>query len=508
MKTGKRPYLTLSVIGSISISFLLNSPSTAENYTVPDTDQQLCFDTLNVIVPPAPGEEFYGQDAQTTGLIPTYQNNGDGTVTDLNTGLMWMQALPPEKMTWDEAVDGADTCSIGGYNDWRLPDIKELYSLILFSGTDPGNPNPTNLIPFIDTDYFEFEYGDTLSGDRLIDAQYWSSTQYAGLTMNGDSTSFGVNFADGRIKGYPNELVGPPGQQFIKTSFVRYVRGNDYGDNQFIINSDNTVTDLATGLMWQQFDDGTTRNWLEALEYAENLTFAGHDDWRLPNAHELQSIVDYTRSLQETGSPAIDSVFECTQIIDEGGNLNYGFYWTGTTHQNALPGSDGTAAVYIAFGEALGWMMTPDSAYILMDVHGAGAQRSDPKCGDPAQYPHGHGPQGDVVRIYNLVRCVRNTDTGMEESPQEDEPASGLQLNVSSPMRGSAVFTYTLPASGQAELVIHDLCGRTIATLMSGHQPAGPGMINWESSIDPAGLYLCVLRTLDGTISCRLTILN
>jgi hypothetical protein len=45
-----------------------------------------------------------------------------------------------------------------------------------------------------------------------------------------------------------------------------------------------------------------------------------------------------------------------------------------------------------------------------LDVHGAGAQRSDPKKGDPAAFPHGRGPQGDVVRIYNYVRAVRSID--------------------------------------------------------------------------------------------------
>jgi hypothetical protein len=45
-----------------------------------------------------------------------------------------------------------------------------------------------------------------------------------------------------------------------------------------------------------------------------------------------------------------------------------------------------------------------------MDVHGAGAQRSDPKSGDPADYPYGHGPQGDAIRIYNYVRLVRDAD--------------------------------------------------------------------------------------------------
>jgi len=42
-----------------------------------------------------------------------------------------------------------------------------------------------------------------------------------------------------------------------------------------------------------------------------------------------------------------------------------------------------------------------------MDVHGAGAQRSDPKVGDAADFPAGMGPQGDVVRISHYVRLVR-----------------------------------------------------------------------------------------------------
>ena len=50
----------------------------------------------------------------------------------------------------------------------------------------------------------------------------------------------------------------------------------------------------------------------------------------------------------------------------------------------------------------------PDAGdYHYVDVHGAGAQRSDPKAGDPAMFPHGRGPQGDVIRIYNYVRLVR-----------------------------------------------------------------------------------------------------
>ena len=47
--------------------------------------------------------------------------------------------------------------------------------------------------------------------------------------------------------------------------------------------------------------------------------------------------------------------------------------------------------------------------YHFVDVHGAGAQRSDPKAGNPAMFPRGRGPQGDVIRIYNYLRLVRVT---------------------------------------------------------------------------------------------------
>jgi hypothetical protein len=120
---------------------------------------------------------------------------------------------------------------------------------------------------------------------------------------------------------------------------------------------------------------------------------------------ELQSIVDYTRSPATTNSAAIDSIFSTTSIIDEGGDTNYPYYWTSTTHANMF--NSGNYGVYVAFGEALGWMNF-SGAYQLMDVHGAGAQRSDPKSGDPANWPTGNGPQGDVVRLYNYARCVRD----------------------------------------------------------------------------------------------------
>jgi len=386
------------------------TPSTSTaSYPVVDTGQTTCYDDSGAISCPQSGESFYGQDAQYAGNQPSYVDNGDGTVTDLNTGLMWQQT-PGDKVMWTEAVAGADTFSLAGYDDWRLPTIKELYSLIDFSGIDPSgwNGSTSSLVPFIDTDYFDFEYGDTSAGERIIDAQYWSSTEYVGTTMGGSSTTFGVNFADGRIKGYGR--TNPRGGEM--TQFVRYVRGNtDYGVNDFVDNGDDTVTDSATGLTWSQADSGAGMTWEEALVWVQQKNaenYLGHDDWRLPDAKELQSIVDYARSPSTTGSAAIDPVFDTTLIVDEGGGTNYPFYWTSTTHAN-WSNSSGRAAAYVAFGEALGYMETPPNSgnYVLQDVHGAGAQRSDPKSGNPDDYPYGNGPQGDVIRIYNYVRLVR-----------------------------------------------------------------------------------------------------
>lgn len=367
-----------------------------QSYPIVDTDVTEYYDDQSVIPQPAEGNAFYGQDASYQGNQPSYTDNGDGTITDNVTRLMWEQDMG-DKISFDEASVKAEKSSLGGYTDWRVPTIKELYSLIIFTGRVKG-AEAVEL--FINETFFYQPLGDINAGEREIDAQTWSSTEYVGRTMKGDETVFGVNFIDGRIKGYPkyHPRTGAPNEMYF-----RLVRGNpDYGKNNLEDNGDGTVSDLATGLMWQKADDGLARNWEEALKYAEDLELAIFDDWRLPNAKELQSIVDYTRSPQTTDSPAVNPVFETTEITDPDGNPGqFPFFWTGTTHQDGI--NPYSSAVYIAFGEGLGKMNG-----ILMDVHGAGSQRSDPKSGDKDNYPKFFGPQGDVRYVYNYVRCVRN----------------------------------------------------------------------------------------------------
>ncbi len=365
-----------------------------------DTGQDRCFDLSASIACPQPGSPFGGQDAQYRGNPPAYRDNRDGTVTDRVTGLTWSKAVDETKVSLAEAGKIAAGMTLGGHSDWRVPNIKELYTLIDFRGNTGSHGRldygsvPQDAIPFINTDYFDFRYGNVNAGERYIDAQWLSGTMYVSTTMDGAETLFGVNFADGRIKGYGFRIPGRDHRE--KKFYARYVRGPQYGRNVFQDNGDGTVTDRATGLMWMRADSGSAMNWPDALQYAEDAGFAGHDDWRLPNAKELQFIVDYSRSPDTTASAAIDPVFKTTAIVNEAGQRDFAFYWTSTTH---LEGTRADKAAYISFGRAIGQMHGE-----TMDVHGAGAQRSDPKTGR-AQL--GMGPQGDARRVLNYVRLVR-----------------------------------------------------------------------------------------------------
>jgi hypothetical protein len=425
-------------------------------YTIVGTGQTQCYDNRTEIAPPKPGQPFYGQDAQFQGAQPSYKDNGDGTVSDLKTGLMWVKARG-QKMLWEVAVAGAAKCNVGGYSDWRMPTIKELYSLINFNGGCGGTI--ANSTPYLDTKYFDFVYGDESQGFRIIDSQDWSATEYLGKTMSGNPTVFGVNFADGRIKGYPK---GFPGGRIVQM-YARYVRGNPaYGKNDFHDNEDGTVTDRATGLTWQKTDSGQGMNWQDSLAWVQKKNaenYLGYSDWRLPHAKELQSIVDYTRSPSKTQSAAISPIFQVTKLSDG----DYPFFWTSTSHLEGTPERRGGAAVYVAFGRATGWMQPRSGAggarggpgfggpgaerqgmggpgfgqqpsgdtgnYQLQDVHGAGAQRSDPKDGDPSMFPHGRGPQGDVIRIFNQVRLVRGGDVLKRTEPISALPRTTTQVN-------------------------------------------------------------------------------
>ncbi len=136
----------------------------------------------------------------------------------------------------------------------------------------------------------------------------------SGLPATGQTSCF--NFVDGLWVEAPCNDAPCPGQDGSLQAGCPIA-------GRFVDNGNGTVTDNCTGLMWQQ-DTADVRDpisntlvWCDAIEYCDKLFFAGYDDWRLPNARELQSIVDYGRQ-----EPAIDPVFAALPQ----------YYWSSTTY--------------------------------------------------------------------------------------------------------------------------------------------------------------------------------
>ncbi len=243
----------------------------------------------------------FGEDSDYTINPPSYTDNGDGTVTDNVTGLMWQQEDDNQTYNWFEATgtydatnnpgttDVCDSSTLASYLDWRLPDKYELESIVDYGLSQP--------LPTI----------DSLAFPNTNSSYYWSSNTFT----NYPNYAWAVSFWGGAVD-YDFKTDG---------YFIRCVRDGQSTNHSFAINGDGTVTDNVTGLMWQQEDDDITRDWESAIAYCENLIVppTTYSDWRLPNSKELFSIVD---NLQY--SPAIDSIAFL--------NTNSSYYWSSTTY--------------------------------------------------------------------------------------------------------------------------------------------------------------------------------
>jgi len=324
-------------------------------WPVPDTGQTKCYDDTKEIPCPTEGEAFYGQDGNYSINCPSYTKlNSEGDVLsdsatswtmvkDNVTGLMWEVKTNKDGIknyndphdadntyTWydpdpttngDDAgtpgnrtdtkdfIDALNNAKFGGFDDWRLPTIKELAYLVDYSVSYSG--------PTVNTSFFP----NTKASD------YWSST----TNSNHPDVAWYIQFN----RGWDS--------YFYKSDYyyVRAVRGGQT-NKSFVDNGDGTVTDTSTGLMWQKDTarDGqgsiVSITWQEALSYCESLSLAEHTDWRLPSIKELRSIVDYCMY-----APSIAPVFNETFASE---------YWSSTTDASI---SDAAWAINFYSGNGL-----------------------------------------------------------------------------------------------------------------------------------------------------------
>lgn len=233
---------------------------------LPDTGQESSFTNT------------FGEDHDYSINKPFFLQNGNGTVTDTITGLMW-QKTDGGEMTVENAAIYCDTLTLGGYTDWRLPNCHELYSIL--------NHNRVN--PAMDINNF-----------TTTTAEYWWSSQ----RQNNDPTKVWATNAGGGVGNHPKaETISAGGNKRFHVRAVRDVNPTST-ITHFTNNGNGTVTDNLTGLMWVQAPASDTLNWENALTTAESLSFAGYDDWRLPNIKELQSIND-----ESIANPSVSATY-------------------------------------------------------------------------------------------------------------------------------------------------------------------------------------------------------
>lgn len=252
---------------------------------LPDTGQEISYTNT------------FGEDADYNLSTPSLRSNGDGTVTDEITGLIW-QAQDGGEMTYENAVTYCDSLTLAGNRDWRLPTAHELFSI----------QNLGKLNPALDTTYF-----------INTGAEYWWSRD----VQVDDATKIWITNAGGGIGNHrKSETISAGGNRRIHVRAVRNLLPAAIGDAQFKDNHDGTITDNFTGLMWQRTVNRDTLTWEDALAYSNELELGGFDDWRLPNIKELQSLNDERRV-----RPSLDThYFE---------NVGTGSYWSSTTTYNA-----------------------------------------------------------------------------------------------------------------------------------------------------------------------------
>lgn len=250
-----------------------------------------------------------GDDGQyMMGLSRGYSDNGNGTITDLATGLVWQKCTygqsgslctgTPVLAQKSTAQTNCNNLSLAGLS-WRLPTRYELLTLTHYGVVSA---------PRIDTSIFP----------NTLNDYYWTST----VAANNSTNSWIVHTSLASLSSTVSNA---------SLSYYRCVSGlsRDYYGN-FRDMGDGTIIDHSTGLYWQKCSNGqtndatcsgtaTTSNWSTAISYCNNLTLASKI-WRLPSINELISIAD----TEKVNPPAINGTYFP--------NTSSTGYWSSTTN--------------------------------------------------------------------------------------------------------------------------------------------------------------------------------
>ena len=210
----------------------------------------------------------FGEDSDYTINAPSYQSNGDGTITDRVTGLQWQQADGGEK-SWDGAQGYCDSLVLAGRDDWRLPRLPELFSINQLNHVNPA----------LDASF-----------TRTTAEYWWSSTPRA----DDPARAWATNAGGGAGPHSKSETISGGGTKRFHVRCLREAEAPRTLSSFWTDNGNGTVTDHRSGLVWQQAET-PDRSWEEAIRSCEDLTLAGLGDWRLPSLREIRAINDESR---------------------------------------------------------------------------------------------------------------------------------------------------------------------------------------------------------------------
>ena len=285
--------------------------------SLPETGQKTCYDAAGAVIACAGTGQDGELQAGVAWLNPRFVS-GTGAeadcMIDTLTGLMWPKNgnLANGTKTWQEALTYSNDLNYCGYTDWRLPDRKELFSLINWEESNPATWLNTQGFNNVQSDYYWSSSTIAYYPDYAWLVYMWygnvygyskSSSGYVWPVRAGQSGSFGSFSVElpktGQTTCYDSggaviACAGTGQDGELQTGIAwpnpRFVPG--------IGAEANCMIDKLTGLMWPKNGNlaGTTKTWQEALTYSNDLNYCGHTDWRLPNVNELESLVNLEES--------------------------------------------------------------------------------------------------------------------------------------------------------------------------------------------------------------------